>query len=613
MNRETRRAYTYGHLKDWDYDLETEFLSGVYAGLPRDIEREAERQSYLELMHEPEEDEYFGVKSWFIANFIRSDMEAVFLEVAADFLAKDPYAKDKNLFRSIILPLRETKGPDSAYIFMVLSMMVECVYAGDKYAAERILDLYKTYYKQEYNYFKRLHVLSTVFFHEMYGNNRDDMDEDEADRVMNIRGARLAVMSFIMKKEMSPDYMPIFFLLNENVYRERMIWNVIVATSFYDDIVDKQTTELESWAEKLTSIYPEMSRPEDYQADSRYDLIADVFSEITLSCEENGFHEQYLFKDDEFDVFPYASRLKTLMDEDQPDLEKILYMSVIRYLAEEYSKLYRSMERNIMTALGVEEDEIVTDEDLIDEGIREEGIVGRHFDNGKQSKDRLSEKIRQKLRDATPDEKKAEKLADRPVERFSRDEQGNDGKSEQNALEGEISCLQGKVKDLQLKLNEQRSLLEESKSREKGLERLLEQREEEHQELLNLREFVKSLKEDSKPGQSVLTENDMIKKLEGVKGVIVGGQENWVKKIRQKLPEWSYMAVRDSVHADQSVAGADVVFFFSDALSHNMYYRVMSTIRKRDIPFHYLHGISIPRNIADIYYSIYPEGENEDA
>ena len=84
--------------------------------------------------------------------------------------------------------------------------------------------------------------------------------------------------------------------------------------------------------------------------------------------------------------------------------------------------------------------------------------------------------------------------------------------------------------------------------------------------------------------------------------VIIGGHPNWVNKLRQKFPGWTFLSPKTSGSVDAKlVQNADMVYFFTDTISHSTYGRFIRIVREQQVPFGYIHGINLEANIAQIY------------
>lgn len=125
------------------------------------------------------------------------------------------------------------------------------------------------------------------------------------------------------------------------------------------------------------------------------------------------------------------------------------------------------------------------------------------------------------------------------------------------------------------------------------------------QELVALREFAYNSTEEMQSAPKIPIA-EMKKAIANKRITIVGGNENWVKKIRQEFPNWKFVSANVSNTVDNtSILKAERVILFTDTLGHSNYYKFMQTIQAHDIPFSFLHGVNIDRNIIQIYEDIF--------
>ena len=123
--------------------------------------------------------------------------------------------------------------------------------------------------------------------------------------------------------------------------------------------------------------------------------------------------------------------------------------------------------------------------------------------------------------------------------------------------------------------------------------------------LTALREFVYNSTEDTPPTVNIPI-SEMKKAIVAKRITIVGGNENWVEKIRQEFLNWKFVSASVSSTVDNmSILKAERVILFTDTLGHSNYYKFMQTIQSHHIPFRFLHGVNIERNIVQIYDDIF--------
>ena len=67
---------------------------------------------------------------------------------------------------------------------------------------------------------------------------------------------------------------------------------------------------------------------------------------------------------------------------------------------------------------------------------------------------------------------------------------------------------------------------------------------------------------------------------------------------------WQIHCIGSTVD-NMSILKAERVILFTDTLGHSNYYKFMQTIQSHHIPFRFLHGVNIERNIVQIYDDIF--------
>ena len=123
---------------------------------------------------------------------------------------------------------------------------------------------------------------------------------------------------------------------------------------------------------------------------------------------------------------------------------------------------------------------------------------------------------------------------------------------------------------------------------------------------LNLRKTIDSIHvyglTEADDGTKSISLEEMKQFLTRLHIVIIGGHSNWVAKMRQEFPDWTYVNPSVSGALDATVVDkADHVYFFTDILSHNTYYRYVNVVREHKVSFGYLHGVNIENNVRKMY------------
>lgn len=155
----------------------------------------------------------------------------------------------------------------------------------------------------------------------------------------------------------------------------------------------------------------------------------------------------------------------------------------------------------------------------------------------------------------------------------------------QEGLNKKLQKERDKVKGLELKntsiQKENEELLEQKRLLEvenKRLKEEIEKLQKDKMELTSLREFAFSLSEENEHISNELSE-DTIKHINSLKGVIIGGKDSWISKMKEKLSDWNFVSV-DSINFDKNILKGKIILINTNYISHAMYYKVVENCKK---------------------------------
>lgn len=150
------------------------------------------------------------------------------------------------------------------------------------------------------------------------------------------------------------------------------------------------------------------------------------------------------------------------------------------------------------------------------------------------------------------------------------------------SMQEENRLLQQEIKRLKKALYEAGRTVSDEKKRIEQ-ERLAA--EQEHRELVDLRELVfnqqENLYEDETVGESIHFPCEMKHRI-----VVFGGHESWAREIRLKLPDVRFVD-REALPNAEMIRNADVVWVQTNALAHKHFYKIIDEVRKYHIPLRY--------------------------
>lgn len=134
----------------------------------------------------------------------------------------------------------------------------------------------------------------------------------------------------------------------------------------------------------------------------------------------------------------------------------------------------------------------------------------------------------------------------------------------------------------------------------KRLNSKVEESEDLKQEVIKLRNIT--FQEQSELDDIALTDEiDITDELKHKKFAIIGGNQTWVKKLKDTFPEWIYVNIENTTNDLNYLANVDKIFININ-MKHSLYFKVKSIITKYNIPYEFLTNSSnIEFTLQDIY------------
>lgn len=124
-------------------------------------------------------------------------------------------------------------------------------------------------------------------------------------------------------------------------------------------------------------------------------------------------------------------------------------------------------------------------------------------------------------------------------------------------------------------------------------------------EINSLREYIfnNSVEENTNITNEINIDY-IINQLNELDIVVIGGNQNWINKIKEVLPNWIYIPA-DSINFDIKLLKNKYILFNTDYVSHSMYYKVVENISKTK-QLNFFSGVTnldlSLRKIYEIYY-----------
>lgn len=134
---------------------------------------------------------------------------------------------------------------------------------------------------------------------------------------------------------------------------------------------------------------------------------------------------------------------------------------------------------------------------------------------------------------------------------------------------------------------ELRKSLKDVEGQRDGFGKQLSQIESNRKELIALREYMFA-QENEVPIEEDEDIESLTSSIKAIKGAIVGGHVNWQKKLKEHLPNFTFVSP-DNKNIDFSFTdNLDVVFVNTTYNNHALYYKLMSRMNNNDTPLRYL-------------------------
>lgn len=512
-----------------------------------------------ELLNNPDT---HGADAYFVNYFVNNEMIDDFPVIANTFYKHHPEAlDDKDVNVNDIL---STEQP-IRFTIATYTMRNILHYASkeDIFAQKLIIFLYKTYYPKEYKVLKKFSSITSKDISWLCVN----FNGNEYDNYTEFVSITLT-MCRIMKIKIDAETSYMYHMINK-LYEEYMD---IKGNEEYPDPTKEDYETLGAELKNIfnVSAYSDIS----FKGLRKYEKF------LTDICKLNGYDDDYM--------------TKNIMDGQNGNyfhsLVDSLYVLKKRYPDKEWTK----EELYIYCMIFALANKLLTQVAEVEEYVRL--LLG---DADEYDRESCRFDI-QKLYDYCgvnvekyPDCKDDEKRSENPVknnETFEEDE-----------------CFMNQILELREKLHKKEydnhrlfELYNNAKKKLSEYESIEEKYRTEHDELIALREYVYNETEDD-IRISEKTKQEYIDSIKDRRIIIVGGHDHWTRQMKSLFPEWKFVNYKSTTTIDSNIAiNAEYVFFFSDFIKHNVYYKFINIVRDKQIPFGYISSSNIEKCIKQM-------------
>ncbi|MBR0092468.1 MAG: hypothetical protein IJP92_12295 [Lachnospiraceae bacterium] len=443
----------------------------------------------------------------------------------------------------------------------LLMLLYNAVKRGNAYAVALLKEIYKKYYKKEYNSLKRFSKLSA-------GEAFDLSDvEDGQEATENL--ARILVMARLFGIEIGLDCKRCYALIDTTWAQMKREHEGYVMRSDPREI-GIQFRKAAEWLEENASAFVDAR---EFQVKKLTHELLDVSDFVDEALAYYGFEIGFIdFSDTNeswFDTFAW-----TVMIMRAAGLGKNLTFDDVQ----RYAMLFKCI-RAFCNQTRME-------------GTLWDHVLGMHKERYEDIDLKFDPSV---LRPRTDDKKEVQQqppLTKKQAESL-----------DHTALVREIEDLRNRVHKLE---SERRWLHEERIKAEKALvisKEKIRSYKQDRAELHALRNAMYAMTEQEADGSGENTtpekeqekrQQELAASLRGKKLLIVGGHQNWTKRMKELFPDWTYIGAGMGKGSGEAVipAGTEAVFFFTDVLDHNTYFKYVRALQGSGVVSGYIHSVN---------------------
>ena len=502
----------------------------------------------------------YGCESVFVQTFISIEMEQDFPVIANSFYRNVPDALTFENYTYYCDNDIKNSYPVKAFSDFTMMQILSMAKAGNEYSVNLLKYLYKTYYKKEYKVLKKFSVISPSEILSIVEDS--NAFEGEFAGV-----ARVLTMCLFYGTELNKDCLFLYMVMDK----------------YNNDIESEKNHE-------PYSVSPDMIHEAQNALKEAFgvEYLEEIEDDIPDYYKYSRFRRKaykYLGYDSDFDELQSGGITEEgcytltmiLLNKLYPNKtftkEEIQVYASIYYDVQSICGAMDEINNYYQTLMGEIDDYVLEDSMFIPEEFEKVSGIGKP----KEVKKHNSNVNAVKDKDTYRDNKKAKTEY-----------------KEQDLL-AEIENLRSRLHKKEHDANHLSELYRETKKRLEQAEADKDKYSSEHSELVALREHLYNITEDDIVIQES-SRQDIINAIKDKKVIIIGGHTNWIQKMKDMFPDWTYINFKSTTTIDDNILNnADHVYFFTDFIKHNVYYRFINIVRDKKIPFGYISSINIDK------------------
>lgn len=476
----------------------------------------------------------YGCECLFLEDFITYDMELDFAAIARDFLLHE-YAALSHL-SPWLYGHDHPSDSDMEHCVRrkILNLMYLSAKNGSAFSISLFRNLYKTYYRKEYQQLKR--------FRHIHAQEVLSLSEDSVRYISVYSMARILCICPFFGIEKDHDCSYLYVALDsrfDEICREEDEETKDLFLQIPSALLTESQEIIEEWLKDL---------PEDFYNDRRLRTWKAANRFVSTSLLHNGYPSDYVY------------RCSTEIQGIRLDFAKTLALLRLKHPDRSYSfeeiQLY-SVLYNTVTALTSASDSA---EDSF------------HYIFLQQQPDSGTDDSLYNPSHNVSGEKAEKNPVETPL--VSKAPASSETAAHQE-LTAEIDSLRKKSHQQAQELRHLRTLYTESQKISGQLEALRTLYEDQRKELTALRNHVYQMSEESSV-TAALDPAAMETAISAKKIIIIGGHTNWSSKLKNKFPGWVFISPQVSGTLDEHILEkADYIYFFTDFISHSTYQKYL--------------------------------------
>lgn len=455
----------------------------------------------------------------------------------------------------------------------IVSLMYQAAKKGSEYARNMIVYLYKTYYKAEYNRLKRFKYLSWQALYDLAEEKAGD------EYIIQIRKlARYLCMAPMLNITLSPDCDDFYSMIKDTYHDTREEMKERYQFQIPEELLEESRTEVAGWIQESERFRGKNSRKSFPQWWKAREFACCALEYFGYARDHITYGNDELDSDElELNMIKTRAIIRKRFKK-EPTFEEVQSLAVIYELVDKLTDEIDTVSATVDNFLGLSSEYAIVKPEKPRFNLEKlNAAVNVSGDSAKRQKTDV-----------------AETAAGQP------EVDTKDRKDDKDRMLAEIEELRQKLHNMEKENEHLRESSKKIRELSDTIGILRQQQADDRREIHALREHVYKLTEtDQVSGTGI---EEMKRTVAEKKIVIIGGTDSWTHRLKTKFRNWKFISTDISAIVDLKIFdGADHTYFFTDYLAHRTYTGYVKALRKRGMPFGYIHSTNYENNIRQIY------------